>query len=211
MSHAKKYKNKYRVQSTRLPHWDYGWKGVYFVTLCTLKKYCYFGHVIDGIMCLSKIGNIVKQEWCITPAIRPDMNLQLGDYVVMPNHFHGIVIIGENKFNRFKLHKYHHSRDAMHRISTTNKTIDKPVNEFGPQSKNLASIMRGFKSSVTKKSRKIHKRFAWQPGFYEHIVRNEKSLERISNYIVNNPEKWQADPYSNTGKQSGSDIELLAK
>ncbi len=194
-SKIEKYQNKYRIPSARLPHWDYGRNGVYFVTLCTLNKTCYFGHVADGRMRLSKIGKIVKHEWCITPTIRPDMNLELGDYVVMPNHFHGIIIINENKYNRFEPRKMAR-RNAMHRVSTTTmKTIDEPGNQFGPQSKNMASIMRGFKSSVTKKSQQINKNFAWQPRFYDHIVRNEESLHRISNYIVNNPAKWQYDSY----------------
>ena len=90
-----KFQNKYRIQSTRLASWDYGWPGYYFVTICTKHRQCFFGE----IHCLSEIGKIVQTEWLKTPEIRPDMNLKLGEFVVMPNHFHAIIQIGENEFN----------------------------------------------------------------------------------------------------------------
>ncbi len=81
----------------------------------------------------------------------------------------------------------------MHCIPTdeTNKT----ANKFGPQSKNLASIIRGFKSSVTKNARFIHAYFEWQSRFHDHIIRNAESFERIQNYIANNPKKWNTDKF----------------
>jgi len=96
-------------------------------------------------------------------------------------------------------------RDAMHCVSTiiTDVSIipDPPVpvtkNNFGPQSKNLASIIRGFKSSVTTNARKIHAGFDWQPRFHEHIIRNDESYQRISEYIQNNPVNWHADKFYN--------------
>jgi REP element-mobilizing transposase RayT len=75
------------------------------------------------------LGKIAEMEWIKTPELRPDMKLELGEFVVMPNHFHAIIIIGENKYNM--------------------KTDSKRVNKFAPQSNNLSSIIRGFKSSVT--------------------------------------------------------------
>jgi len=68
-------------------------------------------------------------------------------------------------------------------------------NRFGPQSKNLASIIRGYKIGVTKNARKINPDFQWQSRFYDIIIRNQKSFYRISNYIINNPQKWKEDKF----------------
>ena len=124
-------------------------------------------------MQLNEIGQIVENEWLKTPEIRPDMNLQSGVFIVMPNHFHGIIIIGENQFN----------------------TATDTFNHFGPQSKNLASIMRGFKSVITMQAKTIRVDFAWQPRYYDHIIRNSESFETIQNYIIDNPLDWINDQF----------------
>ena len=140
-------------------------------------------------MHLSEIGKIADQEWVKTPGIRPDMNLELGEFVVMPNHFHAIVIIGDNAYNtECGGDDRDRRRDAMHRVSTT-------VNQFGPQSNNLASIMRGFKSVVTKNARYIRPNFAWQSRYHDHIIRNDTSFHSISQYIRQNPSQWQKDRF----------------
>jgi len=172
-----KFKNKYRLETTRLKEWNYDNIGYYFVTICTKNKVPYFGSVINGKVRLSEIGKIAYDELKKTPDIRKDMNVKLGEYVIMPNHIHCIIIIGENEYN---------CRDAMHCVST---------NKFGPQSKNLPSLIRGFKSAVTKCAKIINPDFSWQSRYYEHIIRNEKSLEKISEYIINNPLKWDMDEY----------------
>ena len=124
-------------------------------------------------MNLSSIGMIVQSEWLLTPGIRPDMNLQLGSFIVMPNHFHGIITIGKNEFN-----------SELDHFERSNK------NQFGIQSKNLGSIIRGFKSKVTSKAIHIDPEFSWQSGYHESIIRNKWAFYRISNYIRNNPIKW---------------------
>ena len=190
-----KYQNKYRIASARAPWWDYGRHAAYFVTICTKHMQHSFCHIDDGVMHVSKIGKITQTEWLKTPEIRPDMNLELGSFVVMPNHFHAIIIIGENQYNT----PTPDCRDAMHRVSTTN-TETTSQNSFGPQSKNLASIIRGFKSAVTKTARQIRPDFAWQPRFHDHIIRDEKSFQTISEYIINNPLKWKDDKFYTEGK-----------
>lgn len=190
-----KYQNKYRISSARLQNWDYGWGASYFVTICTQNRECYFGEILDGKMQLSEIGEIVENEWIKTFEIRPDMNLTMGEYVVMPNHFHAIIIIGENEYNT---ERGPQRRDAMHCVSIvdtdTNINTDNK-NKFGPQSKNLASIIRGFKIGVTKNARHIHADFAWQPRFHDHIIRNNESFEKIKSYIIENPLKWNDDKF----------------
>lgn len=127
--------------------------------------------------------------------MRPDMNLWMGEYVVMPNHFHAIIGIGDNEYNMRDTPR----RDAMHCVSSndTNNTTEnqKSKNQFGPQSKNLASIIRGFKIGVTKNARQINTGFAWQPRYHDHIIRDEKSYHTISEYIINNPVKWTEDKF----------------
>jgi REP element-mobilizing transposase RayT len=84
---SEKFKGKYRGQTFRLQTWDYSSEGLYFVTICTFDREHFFGEIKNGKMVLSEIGEIVASEWVKTPAIRPDMNLELGEFVVMPNHF----------------------------------------------------------------------------------------------------------------------------
>lgn len=139
-----KYQNKYRIQSARLQGYDYANAGMYFITICTVNRKHYFGDIIDGKMQSNEIGKIAQTEWFKTLEIRPDMNLQLDAFVVMPNHIHGIITIGENEYNN----GIGNGRDAMHCVSTP--TAPEYKNSFAPQSKNLASIIRGYKSSVTK-------------------------------------------------------------
>ena len=128
-------------------------------------------------MQLTEIGKIVESEWRKTFEIRPDINLEMGEYVVMPNHFHAIVGIGQNKYN-----------------TDIDETIT-ALNKLGPQSKNLASIIRGFKSAVTMKARQIDPNFGRQALFHDHIIRNHNSFNRIQSYIMDNPLKWKKDTF----------------
>ncbi len=191
-----KFKNKYRIPSARLKGYDYGQNGAYFITICTKNRKHYFGDVLDGEMQLNELGQLAESAWIKTIELRPDMNLELGEFVIMPNHFHAIIIIGDNKYNTdvndTNRKDAMHCRDAMHCVSDT--VPNEYQNKFGPQSKNLASIVRGFKSSVTTDARKIGVTdFAWQTRFHDHIIRDAKSFENIQNYIANNPLNWQKD------------------
>ncbi|PCH99303.1 MAG: hypothetical protein COB81_11510 [Flavobacteriaceae bacterium] len=201
----KKYKNKYRIPSARHPDWDYGANADYFVTICTHNHQHFFGKISNGIMILSNIGEIVRFEWVKSFEMRPDMNLTMFEYVVMPNHFHAIIGIGKNKYNDGM------GRDAMPCVSIpANMDFDNVkgdgnvngkgdampcVSTFGPQSKNLASIIRGFKTGVTQNAQQKNANFKWQGRFYDHIIKNEKSFQNISNYIINNPRKWADDKF----------------
>ena len=168
-----KYQNQYRIPSARASWWNYAAEAAYFITICTHERECFFGNVIENEMILSEIGTIAFQEWMNTFDMRPDMNIQQGEFVVMPNHFHAIVIIGENEYNQ---------------QITQNNT-------FSPQSKNLASIVRGFKSAVTHHARLVDPAFAWQTRFYDRIIRNHTEYRRIAEYIVDNPSKWSEDQF----------------
>lgn len=175
-----KYKNKYRIPSARLQSWNYASRAAYFITICAHNRVHCFGEVINKEMQLNDIGKLTEEEWLKTIELRPDMNLELGQFVVMPNHFHGIIIIGNNEYN------YNSNLLASHKTS---------VNSFGPQSKNLSSIIRGFKSSVTKNARVINPQFKWQERFHDHIIRDARSFNNIQNYIYNNPNNWKEDTF----------------
>ncbi|MEI6048992.1 MAG: transposase [Bacteroidota bacterium] len=186
-----KFKNKYRISSARLHSWDYSSNGAYFITICTQNREHFFGNIVNGEMQLNEIGKILEQQWIKTPELRPDMNLELDVFAIMPNHFHGIIIIGENQYN---------GTDAMHCVSTPDTDamhcVSTITNKFGSQSKNLASIIRGIKSSVTMQAKKSgNKYFAWQPRYHDHIIHDTQSFERIRNYIKNNPLKWNEDKF----------------
>jgi REP element-mobilizing transposase RayT len=165
--------NKYRNDTLRLKYWDYSSEGAYFITICTKNREHFFGEIIHGKMILNQLGFVVQHEWEKSIEMRPDMNLTLGEFIVMPDHFHAVIMIGKNQYN-----------------TSNEKTESK--NKFGPQSKNLASIIRGFKSAITTYSKiNGYPNFAWQPRFYEHIIRNQQSFDRIQKYIIDNPKNWK--------------------
>lgn len=168
-----KFQNKYRIESSRDPHWDYGSNSAYFITICTHNKIPFFGRIINRKTVLSEIGQIVFDEWSRTADIRGYMNIKIDSFVIMTDHFHAIIIIGKNEFNHDRLN-----------------VVANPVDKIGMQSNNLSSIIRGFKSVVTMRARHIDPNFKWQTRFHDRIIRNENEFERIKKYIDENPVKW---------------------
>ena len=167
----KLYKNQFKIDSARLKDWDYSTPWWYYITICTKNKQCLLGTIKDGKITLNKLGKIVDEEWIRTKTLRSQVELDY--YVVMPNHIHGIVIIEGSEVVET------HRDASLHTIKN-----------------NLSDIIRGFKGSVTKRIRsKGYLNFAWQPRFYDHIIRNENDLYRIRTYIQNNPMKWELDEY----------------
>lgn len=188
-----KYKNKYRMASTRLPNWDYGWNGAYFITICTKNREHFFGGISDGVVELSPIGHIANSCWYEIPHHFPFV--ELGAHIIMPNHVHGIIIIQKSvdaRDNNVETQNIA-SLPPSSRPPTPPSTTNKPKNRFGPQSQNLASIVRGFKIGVTKNARQINEDFAWQQRYWDHIIRDENEYQRIHQYIINNPQKWEND------------------
>ncbi len=196
---AQLFNNKYRIPSARLQNWNYANEAMYFVTICTKNRGNYFGKIVDTILKPTEIGRIAHSEWYKSIEMRPDMNLELGEFIVMPNHIHGIIMIGLNEYNSPLDSPPDTPRDtprtdAKHCVSTkTNHTEYK--NQFAPQTKNLSSIIRGYKSAVTTFARKNEIEFDWQPRFHDHIIRSMDDYHRISNYIINNPVKLQNKIY----------------
>lgn len=183
-----KFQNKYRITSARLQTCDYGSNGAYFITICTQKRECYFGEIINGEMYLNEIGKLAEQYWIEIPNHFPFV--ELDNFVVMPNHVHGIIIINKMNNNVETRHCFVSTDETNH-----NKTIGQ--NRFQNQGKNtISSIIGSYKSIVTKMSRNIHADFGWQSRFHDHVIRNARSFENIQNYILENPEKWDDDEFN---------------
>jgi REP element-mobilizing transposase RayT len=195
---AEKFQNKYRVPSARLQHWDYGWDAAYFVTICTKDRECLFGEIVNGTMNLSGIGIIADVMWYEIK--NHAKNIELGEFVVMPNHVHGIIILnGNEEKNATGGGGNGNDSDGTHvetthALSLQSKTMGQQ--RFQNQGKNtLSSIVGGYKSAVTKHAHRLNFDFAWQSRFHEHIIRDEKSFQTISHYIINNPSNWPTDKF----------------
>jgi len=175
---SEKFQNKYRIQTARLRNWDYSSNAMYFVTICTKDRNHYFGKITgnnDATCCVSltEIGKTANQCWHDIPDHFPFVKLDA--FVIMPDHMHGIIIIDKP--------------------DETGTTGPHTPNKFGPQLKNLASIVRGFKIGVTKYARNNDIAFAWQPRYYDHIIRDKKSFKNITNCISENLLKWNHEEY----------------
>ncbi|WP_028295363.1 transposase [Olivibacter sitiensis] len=180
------YKDRYRIPSARASWWDYGANATYFVTICTKDRVPFFGEVVDGFVRLSEIGEFVERSWKEIPNHFPFVILD--EFVVMPNHVHGIVVIDKQHGEGTGTVETQDFASLQNR-----NTGKKTINKFGPQSKNLASIIRGFKIGVTKSARLIHADFAWQPRYHDRILRDQPEHERIVSYIQGNPTNWEQD------------------
>jgi REP element-mobilizing transposase RayT len=187
-----KYQNKYRLASARLQSWDYRWNAAYFVTICTGKGEHFFGQIIDGEMQLSKMGIIADIIWFEKKNCAK--NIELGQFIVMPNHIHGIIIIDNPAGDNADHYEEVETSQAM---SLPAKPPSTPGQKrFQNQGKNsLSSIIGSYKSAVTKHANRLSIEFGWQPRFHEHIIRTLADFYRIANYIENNLRKWSKDKF----------------
>ena len=169
---------KHHRRSIRLKGYDYSLAGTYFVTICVKERKCVFGDVQNSNVVLSPIGEIVYQCWNEIPNNFNSVKLYV--FIVMPNHLHGIVVMTND------------CRGVQLNAPTRNAS-----NFYGlisPKQKTLSVIIRTFKAAVTTLCRKNNYHFfELQRNHYEHIVRNEDELNRIREYIINNPLQWQFD------------------
>ena len=167
---------KHHRHSIRLKGYDYSAAGGYFVTVVTFQRECLFGEIVGGEMRLSALGEIVRDEWFKTAALRRYVELREDEFVVMPNHAHGIIWIMDD------------SVGARRRRAPTEERFGKPV--IG----SIPTIVRAFKSAVTyRANRELNSANIWQRNYYEHIIRGQSDYERIANYIAANPMKWDVD------------------
>lgn len=159
-------------QSLRLQSFDYTAAAVYFLTICTHGRRCIFGDVEEGEMRLGAAGAVAAEEWTRSAGIRPYVTLDA--FVVMPNHVHGVVV-----------------------TNTTSQPPGRTANHT-PQraTSSLGSFVAGYKSAVTARIKTLPDAPSgpvWQRNYYEHIIRKTEDLDRVRDYIANNPARWDLD------------------
>lgn len=191
-----KFRNRYRIPSARLSTWDYSSNAAYFITICTSNRQHYLGEITDGKMQFSKIGQFANQCWLNIPNHFP--HFYLDEFVVMPNHVHGIVMIEKPYIDNNSLPRV---AETGHALSPRNPIAEeadiKPRHpRFRNQGRNTISAMVGsFKSAVTKHCNENKFRFGWQSRFHDHIIRDAGEFHVIRNYIVNNIANWKDDKF----------------
>lgn len=216
------YRSKYRIESARLPRWDYSSPGYYFVTICTQNREHFLSDVVGGKIVLKPAGIIANEEWLATPLIRP--NIEIDEYIIMPNHIHGIIRIKSSPrigsprigLPRIGLPRIVQTprcgvssvlsdksgnpniQETPHRGVSTKKNKT-PINseKNKPQNWNpgvLGAIVGQYKNVVKKRIRKtVLPEFDWHPRFHDHIIQNVRELFAIRQYIRNNPANWEND------------------
>ena len=176
-------------KANRFQDHDYSRKGYYFVTICTLKHARCFGEITNERMRLNAIGMIAHLHWREIP--KHFSNTSLDEFIVMPNQIHGVVIIGDEN---------HSARDA-YMCGTTprrGRHLQSKQQNIDRSKMYLSKIIQGFKSSVTRTVGKRWSKHAlgWQRSFYDHVIRDDANLNRVREYIQNNPQKWAFDKYN---------------
>lgn len=170
-----KYRDQYRIPSARNPNWNYANAGAYFITICTQHREHFFGDIINQEMQLSQAGTIAYQCWTEIP--RHFSFVELGNFVVMPNHVHGVLVLG----NSLK-----EETDSKGGVTGKNNPMTKD---------SVSKIIRWYKGICTFRIKKDQPDFGWQSRFHDHIIRDEKSFDNIQNYIASNPLNWEKDKF----------------
>ncbi len=178
---------KHHRVSIRLKGYDYTLAGAYFITIVAYKREMLFGEIVNGVMRLNRRGEIVREEWFASVNIRKEIKLFEDEFVVMPNHAHGIVWIVEDD-SRFTIDRGHPAGAGRDVVGADGR----PPLRLKPKS--LSSFVAGFKSSVTKRIRdELNETGIWQRNYYDRIIRNDKELNAIRDYIESNPRNWAED------------------
>jgi putative transposase len=170
------YHNKYRIESSRLKGYDYNLPGEYFVTIDTKSMVRWFGEVEKGGMIRNEIGEIAHDMWL--KIANHHKNVVLDEFIVMPNHIHGILVLSADL-----------CKDVACDVSTRNK--NNFMSTISPKSGSLSTIVGSYKSAITKWCHENgYVDFQWHSRFHDHIIRNERELNSIREYIRNNPVNW---------------------
>ncbi|RJP53785.1 MAG: transposase [Anaerolineaceae bacterium] len=166
--------------SIRLRGFDYSSVGAYFVTIVAHGRECLFGEVVDGDVKLNDVGKIADECWRAIPEHFP--NVDLGVHIIMPNHAHGIIVIRPDESPI--------GVGATHWVAPTT-TNTRPA---GPKRGSLGAIIGSYKMAVTRQIQRQHNiSQIWQRNYYEHVIRNDREMERIWHYIEANPSMWAGD------------------
>ncbi len=172
---------KHHRRSIRLKEFDYAQPGGYFVTIVTYQRDLLFGEIVNEEMVLNEFGKIADECWRVIPEHFPIV--ELGAYVIMPNHVHGIIVINDNK-----------NGTTMKSSSSVGARHASPLPPRGVKPKSIGAIVGSFKSAVTRRIGREHNtRGIWQRNYYEHVIRNHEDWDRIHRYIESNPSLWTED------------------
>ena len=180
-------------RSIRLQDWDYTAAGAYFITICTQGHALLFGDVVGDTVRLNECGDTVWACWNQIPNHFPQAEMDA--CVVMPNHVHGIIVMTARTPDMAVGTQYVGAQHAapLHIAPGSAPLPRRP----GVQPGSLGAIVRSFKSATTQRinaRRGVPGAPMWQRNYYEHIIRNDQSLQRIREYIKNNPARWAEDP-----------------
>lgn len=188
-------------RSIRLKGFDYSQAGLYFITICCQDRLCHFGHVENDAMILNEYGQIAFDEWMKLPERFP--NFELDVFQIMPNHIHAIISLTNPAAAaavRATLAVVRNGNTVAH--DTIGAGVNPAPTGTGTGT-GVSDIIRAYKSLVSNGCLKIFKSKnemmgkLWQRNYYEHIIRNEQSYQRIAEYIMNNPIKWREDKFYN--------------
>jgi putative transposase len=159
-------------KSPRLKNYDYSQSGAYFVTICTEGRQHLFGEVENSAMQISQTGQLCIEHWDDLPKHFP--SIELDGFVVMPNHVHGILLLTE------------------HPVGTTSMQSARPTKR--PK---LGTVIATYKAAVTRHVHRLNllEGQIWQDRYNDHIIRNERSLNYVRNYVATNPERWEQDTF----------------
>ncbi len=176
-------------RSIRLKGYDYTQAGAYFITICSHQREHVFGEIVNGEMKLNKLGLVAKQQWEKLPKRFP--YIELGAFVLMPNHEHGIIQIIEQQRRGMA--------ESLQNLDEESSCYAPTMNQqkFGKMIPNsIPTIVRSYKSAVVYRinlMRGVKAAPVWQRNYYEHVIRNDRELELITRYIDYNPLNWQLD------------------
>ncbi|HLO16706.1 MAG TPA: transposase [Anaerolineales bacterium] len=170
---------KHHRHSIRLTNYDYAQPGGYFITIVTYQRALLFGKIVNTEMQLNDFGKIADECWRAIP--NHFLNVELGAYVIMPNHVHGIIVIHENRM-------------TMNSSSSVGARHASPLPPRGVKPQSIGVIVGSFKSAVTKRiGHEFNITDIWQRNYYEHVIRNEKDLQNKTDYIEANLMLWDQD------------------
>jgi REP-associated tyrosine transposase len=176
-------------KSIRLKGYDYRSAGAYFITLCAFQRECLFGVIKQSEMCLNPNGEIVRSCWEQLPHYFPLVSLVA--FCVMPNHLHGVIVLADNRLGE--------ASASLESILFGKSTADaSPLRgrPMGTMPGSLGAILQNFKSVTTRRinqTRGITGKPVWQRSYYEHVIRSQAEMNRISEYILANPARWSED------------------
>jgi putative transposase len=187
---SEKFKGLYRNETFRAQWWDYRSEGSYHITICTENRVHYFGEIINEQICLSEIGKLANQFWSEIPNHFP--HIQLDEFVIMPNHVHGILIIRDAADDDCRDVAMQHPYNPEQQINDKSKISSSSYfSSIAPKSGSISVVIRSFKSVVSKHAHRINVDFRWQKLFHDRIIRDRDEFLRVKNYIRNNPRNWK--------------------